>query len=449
MSWRTRRAFLREACAELGALSSVGALSSALRAQEQAQEEQQQEQEREPEVVLPSLPSFDRAMDEHMAPRAIPGGALAVLREGRLVHLRGYGKLDREREARVRATSLFRLASLSKPITAIAVLRLVEAGKLALDEPILRYVALEPFLEVGASEDPRWQRISVRHCLQHSGGWDRGRSFDPMFRAVPFARLLGREAPASAHDVVRVMRGRALDFDPGTRYAYSNFGYCLLGRAIESVIGTSYEEHVRTQVLLPLGARTMRIGRSLPTQRAAGEVRYHLPPGHAEKRVDSAFPAAGERVPAPDGGFHLEAMDAHGGWIASALDLARLLAALERPAEKPLLAEGSRRAMRERPAPPLGRDEHGVESETYYGLGWMVRPQKQRPERANLWHAGSLPGTSTLMVRRHDGLSWVALFNQRQESDELPDGAIDAALHRAANAVEAWPSEDLFERCAR
>jgi CubicO group peptidase (beta-lactamase class C family) len=437
VSSSSRRAFLREACVKLGALGSASALSTALRAQETPRA-------KEPE--LPALPSFDRAMEEHMAPRAIPGGALAVLREGRLVHLRGYGKLDREREERVRSTSLFRLASLSKPITAIAVLRLVEAGQLELDQPILRYVDLQPFLEEGASEDPRWQRVTVRHCLQHSGGWDRGRSFDPMFRAVPFAHLLGREAPASAHDVIRVMRGRALDFDPGTRYAYSNFGYCLLGRAIESVAGTSYEEHVCTQVLAPLGARTMRIGRSLPAQRAVGETRYHLPPSHAEKRVDSAFPAVVERVPAPDGGFHLEAMDAHGGWIASALDLARFLAALDRPADPPLLRASSSRALRERPAAPLGRDASGAESETYYGLGWMVRPRKGEPERANLWHAGSLPGTSTLMVRRHDGLSWAVLFNQRQESDELPDGAIDAALHRAADAVEAWPREDLFER---
>ena len=79
----------------------------------------------------------------------------------------------------------------------------------------------------------------------------------------------------------------------------------------------------------------------------------------------------------------------------------------------------------------------------------MVRPRKEDPRRANLWHAGSLPGTSTLMVRRHDGLSWVVLFNQRQESKDLPDGAIDGALHRAAGAVDAWPAEDLFERLAR
>lgn len=435
MSLLSRRAFLRDTALGAGALGASVALAPLARALE------------EPE--LPSLPSFDRAMAEHMEPRGIPGAALAVLRSGRLVHLRGYGKLDRDREERVLATTPFRLASLSKPITALAVLRLVDARKLALDEPILRRVEVEPLLEEGVAEDPRWKHVTLRHCLQHSGGWDRGKSFDPMFRAVAFARLLGHEAPASARDVIRVMRGRELDFDPGTRYAYSNFGYCLLGRAIEAATGASYEEHVRASLLAPLGAGAMRIGRSLPAQRAPGEVRYHLPLAHAEKRVESAFPEAGERVPAPDGGFHLEAMDAHGGWIASALDLARLLAALDRPGAEPLLAESSRRALQERPAPPLGRDAEGRESETYYGLGWMVRPRKEEPTRVNLWHAGSLPGTSTLMVRRHDGLSWVVLFNQRQESDALPDGAIDGALHRAAGAVEAWPAEDLFDRLAR
>src|SRR5436189_5086177 len=79
----------------------------------------------------------------------------------------------------------------------------------------------------------------------------------------------------------------------------------------------------------------------------------------------------------------------------------------------------------------------------YYGCGWMVRPVGSKG-KANYWHNGSLPGTSTLLVRRSDGLSWAAVFNQRSDDKKLPDTAIDPALHRAADSVAAWPETDLF-----
>jgi hypothetical protein len=69
--------------------------------------------------------------------------------------------------------------------------------------------------------------------------------------------------------------------------------------------------------------------------------------------------------------------------------------------------------------------------------------------KANYWHTGSLPGTYTLLVRRHDGVSWAVLFNQRSEDDKLPDSDIDPALHRAADAVRQWPKFDLFANYRR
>jgi N-acyl-D-amino-acid deacylase len=79
----------------------------------------------------------------------------------------------------------------------------------------------------------------------------------------------------------------------------------------------------------------------------------------------------------------------------------------------------------------------------YYACGWLVRPAGEAG-KANFWHTGSLPGTHALWVRRHDRLSWIALFNQRSEVKSLPDGALDPAFHRAAARVQAWPSQDLF-----
>lgn len=350
------------------------------------------------------LASFDQAMEAQLQDTGIPGGALAVARGGRLVLSRGYGTSD--------ADTLFRIASVSKPITAVAILTLAKAGKLDLDgKAFARLPGEKP-------ADPRLESITVRQLLRHTGGWDREKSGDPMFRSVEFAKLLGRAPPADADAVIRVMRGAPLDFDPGARVAYSNFGYCLLGRVIESVSGESYEAYVKRAVLAPMGITRMRIGASRLEGRAPGETSYR----QRDARPAVSVFEPGTQVPLPYGGFHLEAMDAHGGWIASAVDLVRFAVSIDPAFETEMLA-----------APPDAPD-------VWYGLGWQVR--KLGDGRLNSWHTGSLPGTSALLVRRHDGLVWAALFNERSAKD----GRIDPALHRAADAVTAWPAGDALHR---
>jgi N-acyl-D-amino-acid deacylase len=375
-------------------------------------------------------------MEQFMAPRKVPGGALAVVKDRRLVYARGYGWADREQREPARPDSLFRIASLSKPVTAVAVLQLVEQGKLSLEERALDLVQVEPFVPAGQTPDPRLRRITVRQLLQHTGGWDRDQSFDPMFRAVETAEALGVPRPARARDVIRYMLGQRLDFEPGARHAYSNFGYCVLGRIVEHVSGLTYEQQVRGQVLAPIAIQDMRVGASLAGGRAPGEVHYYT----AKRAFGlNVFPAPPKKVPVPYGTFHLEAMDAHGGWLASAVDLARFAAALDDPRRSSLLKPETFETMYAPPPPPAWRTADGKLQSHYYGCGWSVRPVGNEG-RANYWHAGSLPGTFGLLVRRWDGVSWVVLFNQRSEQSKLPDGAIDSALHRAADAVTEWPA---------
>ena len=381
--------------------------------------------------------AFDPVIEAFMAERKVPGGALAVVKNGRIVYARGYGWADRERKIPARPDSLFRIASISKPFTAVAVLRLVEQKRLRLEAKALELVTLPPVLEAGQTPEPRLRNITVAQLLQHTAGWDREKSFDPMFRPVEIARKVGVPPPAGPEAVVRYMLGRPLDFDPGARYAYSNFGYCLLGRIIEKMTGQPYEQFVRETVLARIGIRRMRIGASLDEpalphskgRRADGEVRYYT---RDNEQADSVFPGP-TKVPLPYGGFHLEAMDAHGGWIASALDLARFAAALDNPAHSPLLRPETFKLLYAPPQPPASRLPDGSLEDHYYACGWMVRPIAGQGGKANYWHSGSLPGTATLLVRRWDGLSWAVLFNQRSEDKKLPDSAIDPALHQAAD----------------
>jgi CubicO group peptidase (beta-lactamase class C family) len=330
--------------------------------------------------------------------------------------------------------SLFRIASISKPFTAVAVLQLVEKGKLKLDQPAFDLVAGD--LCGFKPKDSRLQTISIQQLLQHTGGWDRDKSYDPMFRCKIIAEQQKVPCPPGPKDIICYMLGEKLDFDPGTRYAYSNFGYCVLGRIIEKLTGLSYDAYVQKNVLAPLDITRMRLGSS--TESRAGEVTYYTP---KDGTTRSLF--EDKVVPWPYGGFDLEAMDAHGGWVASVIDLARFAAGLQDPAACPVLQSSTLETMYARPAAPVGRNKDGTPSATYYACGWMVRPVGARG-KANYWHNGSLPGTSTLLVRRSDGLSWAAVFNQRSDDKKLPDTAIDPALHRAADSASAWPETDLF-----
>jgi CubicO group peptidase (beta-lactamase class C family) len=388
------------------------------------------------------LVSFDRMMRSFVRDNRIPGAALAVARDGQLVYARGFGYADVERQEPVRPDSLFRIASVSKPITAAAILQLVDAGKLHLEDRVWDILpqALRP--ADATKLDPRLHDVTVQQLLQHRGGWDRDISPDPMFQSSEIAASVGVPPPARPGDIIRFMLGQRLDFDPGARYAYSNFGYCVLGRVIEQVSGVDYETYVRTKLLAPLGIERMRIGRTLPAGRADGEVRYYEP--HARTRPCVVGEPPGVPVPGPYGTWYLEAMDAHGGWIASAIDLVRFASRVQEPAPRGVLSPEAYAAMVARPPGAAGVEADGSPRPYYYGLGWSVRPVGS-DGRCNLWHTGLFSGTSTILVIRHDGLCWAVLFNTSETADgAVPAARMDAQVHQAAAAVQAWPAHDQF-----
>jgi N-acyl-D-amino-acid deacylase len=383
--------------------------------------------------VDPRLAGFDRLMIDFIRRQDVPGGSLTVARNGHIVYSRGFGLADRERQELVQPDSLFRIASISKPITAVAVLQLAERGKLRLDDKVFDVLGLKA--EPDDSFDERWRRVTLRHCLQHRGGWDRARSGDPLFRSPRIVRSLGIEPPARPDDIIRFMLRQPFDFEPGARYAYSNFGFCLLGRVIEKVTGRKYEDYVRAEVLAPLGVRSMRLGRTLLEDRLPGEVRYY-----AAGKSPGVLPALlGRQVDPPYGSWSQESLDSIGGWVASAPDLVRFASAFIDPRRCPVLKEESIAEMLARPEGEGGsKPDDKAARRWYYACGWMVRPLDAR--RLTVYHTGSLSGTSTLLVRRADGLVWAALFNSRGSGKGAePAGAIDPMLHRIADEVKEWP----------
>jgi N-acyl-D-amino-acid deacylase len=280
----------------------------------------------------------------------------------------------------------------------------------------------------------------VRHLLQHSGGFDRDRSGDVVFlpRAADAGQRQGGPLPPDCPTILRDTLERTLDFAPGERFAYSNLGYCILGRVVERVTGASYETHVREHVLAPAGATHMKVGRTL--QPAEGEVTYYDYRGAKEVK---AMPGLGLRVePQPYGAFALETMDSYGGWIGAPIDYLRFTLAIDGRRGPALLNAASLAEMNARAE--LKEAADGEESNgngVYYGLGIRVRPAGNG---ANLFHTGSLPGTSTLAVRTADGFAWVVMFNSRPQDKNGFRADFDRGLWAAKGKVKRWPNGDLF-----
>jgi N-acyl-D-amino-acid deacylase len=378
--------------------------------------------------------AFDQILTAVLERYDIAGATVAVTKDERLVLKRAYGLADRSDNRVMKRRDRMRIASLSKSITAVAILKMVEEGRLALSDRAFELLddAQPP---AGQDRDARLAQITIEHLLHHAGGWDRNASGDPMFRSRVISSALGIDGPASAADTLTYMLGQPLDFDPGTAYAYSNFGYLILGRVIEKVSGQSYEAFVRNEVLAPMGVHEMELGRSLAEDQPEDEVTYHLYEG-ARDGV-SVFPQHSDRVKRPYGGWHHEAMDAHGGWIAHSEDLVRFLTAVDgRMGRVDLLDAQTTAEMVKRPAM-----ERWNGRAWYYAMGWSVRPTRNS---ANWWHMGSLPGTSTLFLRSHHGFTWAVLTNGRTADGNDFLNALDAALWSAVESVNDWPEYDLF-----
>jgi N-acyl-D-amino-acid deacylase len=385
-----------------------------------------------------AIPKIDQALRGLMSKYGIPGATVAVMKDGKLVYASGYGYADKAAKEKAKPETLFRIASVSKTITSVAVLKLVQEGKLRLDDRAFDILGdLHP--PVGSEPDPRLGLITVKDLLRHSGGWVTAEAGDPQFMSLEIAAALGTPSPPDARSVIRYWMGQPLQRDPGTRYSYSNFGYNVLGRIIEKKTGQSYESHALSQVLLPAGVRRMQIGRTLKEQRAQGEGAYHANPG--EPLMDAVFPSLGQ-VPEAYGGWSHAVLDSHGGWIASGMDLLRFLRVVEGSGGQPkLLTDETLATM----TAYQGLPGDGQSPDSYYALGWNVQfPGTPREEWS---HSGALSGSNaTLLTRRVDGISYAVLFNSLPTDYAAFFNELIPGIRAAINSVPRWPEKDLFPK---
>ncbi len=372
---------------------------------------------------VPQLSAFDTLIPQLMSKWSIPGAALAITKDGRLVFARGYGYANTATMDPVQPDSLFRIASISKPFTAAAILKLIEQGKLQLSTTPFTTVLSGLTPPPGQSEDPRINQITIQNLLEHKAGWDdtiAGVPDPPFAYADTAAQTFGVTPPAAPDVLIRYMLGQPLQHDPGSTSAYSNFGYIVLGQVIEHASGQTYGDFVRQYILTPANIQRTQLGHSLLSGRAADEVMYYDYPG--APLIPSVFPPLGTPVPSPYGGLPIELMGANGGWIASTMDLLRYVDTMNGQLQPAILQSPPSGFVFY--VPPVGD-----------GWGWIFD--------------GSLPGTNTILHldtgdQVNGRVSWAVLFNTRSGTISQPETDADAQILQVVQNVSSWPTNDLF-----
>src|SRR5271154_2187764 len=368
-------------------------------------------------VVAPHMYAFSPQQSEGYAPGeraamfrvalafmeqfSVPALSVTIARNGQVVYETPFGLADRKEALQTSASSLFRIASVTKPITSVTIFSLIEKGQLNLADKVFGPSGVlgtkygnPPFLQYVTD-------ITVDHLLTHTcGGWPND-STDPMFQ---------HDSWDHEKLISWTLKNLPLAYPPGQHWAYSNFGYCVLGRIIEQVSGQSYANYVQANVLVPSGIHGMRIAANSMKQRADNEVVYY---GQYDEDPYK---------------MNVTRMDSHGGWIATPSSLVQFLDHLGSPNMPSLLKPDTIHTM-VMPSPAYSQS-----SDAKYARGWMVRNNGA----GNWWHSGSMPGSTTIMVRTATGLCWAALANTRTQPDDEINAALDNLIWQMVRSVPRW-----------
>ena len=366
----------------------------------------------------------ERSIRSFMRKWSITGASVAVAKDGKLIYARGFGYADTITKEEVQPYHKFRLASISKLVTATAVIKLTEEGKLSFNDRIFGPDGIldDPFFS--NPKDKRVYGITVAHLLSHEGGWTQ-RYGDQMFMPLLIADQMGMKPPVDTRTIIRFALDKRLHFTPGTGRAYSNLGYSILGLVIEKVSGMPYEEYCRKEILEPIGIYDMTLAHNLPSRKAAFEVTYYVPSDVIPK---PSIYGTGEMVSPSYGGNDIEALGGAGSWLGTAPDLVRLLLAVDGfETREDILTPQSIQLMTD--------DRNGLAP-----VGW-----KTTINNGTWWRTGSFPGSAGMMKRQADGICWVVLFNSSAWNGPEIHSYINNLMYRVVAQVGNKSNEDLFD----
>lgn len=340
----------------------------------------------------PQLEDMENKIKRYLLRWEINGAQIAVTRNDSLLYVKGFGWADMEKKQEMQPSNIMRLASVSKLLTAVGVMRLAEVGTLKLSDHVFGPKGiLNDTAFTNAIKDQRYLDITVEQLLRHKAGFTTGAG-DPMFSTRYIMMQNRLTTPPNNNTLMKILLKRRLGFTPGTAKRYSNVGYTLLSMIIEKKTRMSYEDYMRRFVFEPAGCYDFHIAGSYEKDRRRNEVKYYM---HKGSEPVYEYNNSGRMVEKCYGENDIPNLKGAGAWCASAAELSRLVASIDLlPGVKDILSKKSVEFMtREMP-------DHD------FSIGWNFCP-KGRP-----WiRTGSLSGTSALVLRYPDGECWILITN--------------------------------------
>jgi uncharacterized protein (TIGR03437 family) len=386
----------------------------------------------------PGTAGLDTVMQGILSKYSIPGAALAVSRNGTLVYARGFGYADTSNAKPVQPDSLFRIGSVSKTFTAIAIMELVEQGKIQLDQSAF---ALLPNItpRAGATLNPQLASVTVRQLLNMTGGWDRSIVPDAIDNTLVIAAATGLATPLSCSQVIQYQLAQPLQHTPGTTYAYSNFGYCILGQIVAQVSGSNYVDFVRKNVLTPLGIQRAKQADPFVSDTANGEVTYYDFPGAPLGK--NVYNPTGPLVPQAYGNHNFLDSEAAGAWVTTPIELLRFVNGIDGVRGGPLLQPATIQLMQTEASAFAG-------TPGFYGLGFDMHTTTG--SGLNWFKDGGLAGTAAYLFKGANKTDFAVVFNSAP-SAALDDSSSNnfesdyvSQIQAAIAAVTTWPTADQF-----
>ena len=372
---------------------------------------------------LPATERMEQYITRWMSRNNIRGASLAVMKDEQLIYCKGFGWADKEQQVTADVGHIYRIASASKLITAVGILKLCDQGRLTLDSKVFGPEGiLNQFTEI---KDKRSEQITVRHLLNHTSGFSR-RMGDPMFRIADVIEWEELDTTPTADELITFQLGMKLRCAPGGSAQYSNIGYLVLSRVIEQVSGMDYEEYLQTNVLWPAGCYDMHIARNYYEERYPKEVKYY---GHDAETIES-YDGSGKMRLREYGGNDIRGLQGAGAWVSSAVEMLRLVASIDGKAGVPDILSAESVAEMKR----IRRDGD-------YALGWA----RYHAGSGTLVRTGTMSGTCAYIESKENGISYAFLTNTSSYRGASFTNSIGNMVHTAMSRVTEWPSDrDLF-----
>ena len=368
---------------------------------------------------------LDKEMKRYLRKWEMKGASVAIMRNDSLIFAKGYGWADEEKEVKMEAGHILRMASVSKLITAIGIMKLQDEGRLNIKnkvfgpEGVMKGSDLDTLIRHSA-----YDHLTIEHLLRHQGGFYR----DPLFSSKDVMNQMRLDHPPTADDFFRLILPKRLRYKPGTTHRYSNFGYLLLSRIIEHVTGKSYEQYIKEEILAPAGCYDMHIAGNYYEDRRENEVRYYTHRG--EGQFIEEYTGSGNLVERSYGGNNIPLLSGAGAWCGSTAELARLVASIDGRDEVPDII--SKKAV-----------DQMIEyfDQSTFSLGW-----NDTTPGVGWSRTGTFSGTSAIIKYFPDGECWIFISNTSTWRGPRQAKQTDALFKKCRKLYsKKFPALNLFE----